>query len=307
MDASSTKQYVTSRNFQAINGHRDADSTACPGQYLYNRIPRIRELAAATQQGWGGRQLESSLIGSSRPDLVLRRATDGVVFIRQVVPDDGAYRLGKKVATNLTLPDASLILKAGDWDSDGYGDLIVKQDGVLSLYRGLGKAKFAEPTQLGTGFGSVSKLAAVGDFTGDGQPDLMGQPARGSMQIYPGAGAAGLKKSYTAYSPITGRKQIPIGLWDADGAPDSLVRTRTALTLYYGNGPGGFTSQKALSIPVSGYDWLLGVSDVDLTGHSDLIARTSSSGQLWVIPGTASGFQTPVAISGTTTEYDLAG
>ncbi|MEZ0579212.1 FG-GAP-like repeat-containing protein [Nocardioides sp. MH1] len=308
VDASSTKQYVTSRYFQAINGHRDADATACPGQYLYNRIPRIREIAAATQQGWGGRQLESSLVGNARPDLVLRRTSDGRVFVRQIVPTDTTgYRLGKAVRTNLVLPDANLILKAGDWDSDGYGDLIVKQGGALSLYRGLGKGKFAAPTQLGTGFDRVTKLAAVGDFTGDGQPDLMGQPAGGSMQIYPGNGTDGLKKSYAAYSPIKGRKQIPIGLWDKDGAPDSLVRTRTQLQLFLGNGPGGFTAEKNLAIPVGGYDWLLGVSDVDLTGHSDLVARTSSTDQLWVIPGSAGGFKAPVAIAGDTSDYDLAG
>ena len=33
---------MTSRNFQAINGHRDAGQTACPGRYLYAKIPGIR-------------------------------------------------------------------------------------------------------------------------------------------------------------------------------------------------------------------------------------------------------------------------
>ena len=39
VDASSTRQYVTSRWFQAINGHRDAAATACPGKYLYDKLP----------------------------------------------------------------------------------------------------------------------------------------------------------------------------------------------------------------------------------------------------------------------------
>jgi hypothetical protein len=305
--ASDGRQYVTSRYFKAINGHRDADSTACPGIYLYNRIPRIRELAAAAQQGWTGRELESSLVGSARPDLVLRRATDGKVFLRQVVPTTTGYRLGDKVATNLLLPTADLILKAGDWDLDGRSDLIVKQDDALWLYRNVGRGQFAEPVRLARGFAKVTKLAAVGDFTGDGSPDLMGQPEGGSMRIYPGNGAAGLKTSYTAYSPVQGRKQIGVGRWDGDGAPDSLIRTRSALVLYYGNGPGGFTGQKSMSLSIRGYDWIIGVRDVDMTGHSDVIARTRSTGQLWVIPGGAAGFGTPVAVSGDTQEYDMAG
>lgn len=307
VDASDGKQYVTSDYFKAINGHRDAGSTACPGVHLYNRLARIRELATAAQQGWDGRELESSVIGSARPDLVFRRAVDGKVFIRQIVPTDTGYRLGAKVATGLLLPNVERIIKAGDWDLDGFGDLIVKDGGVLSLHRGLGKGRFAAPTQLATGFGRVTKLAAVGDFTGDGKPDLMGQPDGGSMQVYPGNGSAGLRKGYAAYSRVTGRGQVPIGRWDADGAPDSLIRTRSELVLYYGNGPGGFTRKKSMSLAIGGYDWLIGVDDVDLTGHSDLVARTRSSGQLWVIPGSTSGFRTPVAVTGDTQEYDLVG
>jgi hypothetical protein len=238
---------------------------------------------------------------------VLRRAVDGKVVIRQIVPTDTGYRLGKRVSTGLTLPDADRILKAGDWDLDGYGDLIVRDAGVLRLYRGIGGGKFATPTQLSTGFSGVTKLAAVGDFTGDGRPDLMGQPPRGSMRVYPGAGAAGVRPGYPAYSQVPGRKQVPIGRWDADGAPDSLIRTKSGLMLYYGNGPGGFTRQRSMALPVSGYDWLLGVADVDMTGHSDLIARTRNSGQLWVVPGSVSGFRTPVAVTGDTRGYDMVG
>lgn len=309
VSANDAKQYVSSRNFKAINGHRDAGSTACPGINLYNKIGRIRTLATDAQQGWRGRELESSLIGNARPDLVLRRASDGKVFLRQIVPakDGSGYRLGKKVATNLVLPDAGMILKAGDWNLDGYGDLIAKQGGDLWLYAGQGRGKFAAPTRLATGFGQVAKLAAVGDFTGDGKPDLMGQPKGGSMRIYPGNGASGLKASYAAYSPIKGTKQIPAGRWDGDGAPDTFVRTRSALTLYLGNGPGGLTTKKSMSLAIGSYNWLLGVSDVDLTGHGDLVARTRRTGELWVIPGTTSGFKAPVSIAGSGTEYDLVG
>ena len=105
VNAADGRQYVTSDYFKAINGHRDAGATACPGINLYNRIPRIRELATAAQQGWGGRELESSLVSSARPDLVLRRAVDGKVFVRQVVPTDSGYRLGKRVSTGLLLPE----------------------------------------------------------------------------------------------------------------------------------------------------------------------------------------------------------
>ena len=86
IDAASTKQVVGPDTFQAINGHRDAGSTACPGRYLYAKIPQIRTLAAAAQQGWDGRQLESNLASTSHPDLIVRRASDGQGF---VIPTGG--------------------------------------------------------------------------------------------------------------------------------------------------------------------------------------------------------------------------
>ena len=72
VDASSTKQQVGSKYFEAINGHRDAASTACPGKYLYAQIPDIRRLAAEAQRGWAGRELESNLASTPHPDLVVR-------------------------------------------------------------------------------------------------------------------------------------------------------------------------------------------------------------------------------------------
>ena len=74
------------RWFQAINGHRDAAATACPGQYLYDKLPAIRKMAAADQRGWSGRQLESNLASTPAPDIVVRRASDGEAF---VVPTGG--------------------------------------------------------------------------------------------------------------------------------------------------------------------------------------------------------------------------
>ena len=90
--ATSTKQYVTKRYFQAINGHRDAAATACPGKYLYAKIPEIRQLAGAAQKGWAGRQLESNLGAGPLPDLIARRSSDGR-GLRDPDPDEDRRHL----------------------------------------------------------------------------------------------------------------------------------------------------------------------------------------------------------------------
>ncbi|GAB6983904.1 FG-GAP-like repeat-containing protein [Nocardioides pyridinolyticus] len=555
VDASSTRQWVGSKYFPAINGHRDAASTACPGRYLYAKIPEIRKLAAAGQKGWSGRNLESNLAGTEHPDLIVRRTSDGKgvilptggltgfgaalpatsgigtadevvvspdltgdgygdllvvspngaatvrpgngdgafgasvktlkrfsgrdlvtavgdlnadghndlvargpggrldVFLGRtqtrfkivklgtgyggytsligagdangdgkadligrdadgalwlrpgdgkggfgaaapvpgswskfssitgigdfdkdgdsdlfgrvaaskygyVIPSngDGTYgrplgpvlrtkklgglvgaaqvasdgtpdlvgrngtsivtlpnagttELNRPIVTNLALGNADLVLNAGDWDRDGHGDVIVriKKTGSLMVRLGDGTGQFGSSIKLPGDFSKVSLLAAVGDMTGDGYPDLMGQPAGSAIRIYPGAGADGLRASYVAHSPIDAGKQVAVGRWNADGAPDSLFRKGNKLTLYPGNGPGGLTGAKALSLNLKPYDWVIGVSDVLLTGHADLIVRQKATGDLYLVQGTETGFSARRYLGSGMGAYDLAG
>jgi N-acetylmuramoyl-L-alanine amidase-like protein/VCBS repeat protein len=308
INAASTRQWVTSRNFKAINGHRDAGSTACPGRYLYAKIPQIRELATQLQKGWSGRQLESDLAGSNHPDLLVRRASDGMGFVLPIRPTATSYKLGRPIATGVNLKRISVFFNAGDWDRDGHSDMIFRNstNGALYLKRGLGTGKFARAQRVGSGFAGVRLLAPVGDMTGDGWPDLMGQPNGGAMRIYPGKGTAGLKPSYVAHAAISAYRQIPIGLWNPDGAPDSLFRAGARLSLYKGNGPGGLMKGRQMAIDLGAYDWTVGVSDVALTGHADVIVRKKGTGRVYLLQGSTKGFAKPVLIGTGMGIYDKA-
>ncbi len=306
--ASSTEQWVTSKNFKAINGHRDAASTACPGKYLYAKIPAIRELAAQLQKGWSGRQLESNLASTDQPDLLVRRASDGMAFVLPIKQTETSYKVGRPIATGVDLSGISIILNAGDWDRDGNSDIIIRNpgNGALYLKRGMGNGKFAQFEKLASGFKGVRLLAAVGDMTGDGWPDLMGQPPGGDMRIYPGKGVDGLKLSYVAHGSISAARQIPIGLWSPDGAPDTLFRAGGKLALFRGNGPGGLMNGRQMQIDMSQFDWTVGVSDVGLTGHADVIVRKRGTGQLFLLPGSTKGFGKPLLLGTGMEIYDKA-
>src|SRR5690606_27655249 len=103
--------------------------------------------------------------------------------------------------------------------------------------------------------------AAVGDVTGDGHPDLMGQPRGGAMRVYPGTGG-GLGGSIVARSAVTGSAQLGIGRWDSDGAPDVFIRSGDTLQWYQGNGPGGLTgSARKVAVSLKGYDLVLSPGD----------------------------------------------
>ena len=144
-------------------------------------------------------------------------------------------------------------------------------------------------------------------MTGDGWPDLMGQPVGGDMRIYPGRGADGIGPSYVAYGKVRASKQIPVGLWDGDGAPDTLFRKNGEMSVFKGNGPGGLTGWSKLSLNSKAFDWVIGVSDVRMEGHSDLVFRERSTKDLYLVEATASGFGTPTLLRRRLGVFDMAG
>ena len=228
-----------------------------------------------------------NVVDGGPADLVGRKG-DALV----VLAHSGTWNTSAPMRVNLGFGNADTLLNVGDWDRDGDGDLIVRaRSGRLNLRLSNGHGTFGSRRVIGTGFDRVGLLSAVGDMTGDGYPDLMGQPFGGAMRIYPGRGAAGLGASYVAYGAISAERQYGVGLWDGDGSPDSMLRVADQLVLYPGNGPGGLTGPEPLGVDVSSYDWVLGVGDIKGSGHADLIVRSKRTGYLWLLPGKASGFR----------------
>ncbi len=130
------------------------------------------------------------ILGDGMPDVVARKGDDLIA-----IPHNGNIDTARPIATGLNLTSVNSVLNAGDWDRDGFGDIITRKasSGLLQLRRGNGKGGFEKPVKIASDFSKVKLLAAVGDMTGDGWPDLMGQPSGGSMRIYPGKGVNGLQ------------------------------------------------------------------------------------------------------------------
>jgi hypothetical protein len=242
--------------------------------------------------------------GDPAPDLVARRGDDLVTIAHH-----GTFNLGRPIPTGVNLAGANAILNVGDWDRDGAGDIVYrrKADGALVLRRGDGRGGFAAGVKVADGFGPVRLLAAVGDMTGDGYPDLMGQPRGGSLRLYPGNGLAGLKPSYVAHSPITAAKQIGIGRWDDDGAPDTFFRRDNRLHVYFGNGPGGLMGSRTVGPDLTPYSSVVGISDERLSGRGDLIARARGTGDLYLLDATSNGFLPRRYLGDGLAGFDLVG
>jgi len=113
----------------------------------------------------------------------------------------------------------------------------------------------------------------VGDFNGDGIPDLavinaVANQSNG-ISVFLGAGNGGFT---WAVSPAVGTdpSSMVVGDFNGDGIPDLAVVNSTSqtVTVLLGNGDGTF---KAAASPVTGYDfWSIEVGDFNGDGIPDL-------------------------------------
>jgi hypothetical protein len=306
--ASSRRQWITKRYLPAINGHRDVGQTACPGRYLYAQIPTIRARAARYQRSFAPRVRTTRVAGNSRPVIVARDRRTKQLWLVSTRSNGTAGRIRN---TGTSVPHANLVLNAGDWDGDGRGDVITRSstNGRLSLYRGTARGHLRAPVLMSrTSFGRDRLLAAVGDMTGDGRPDLMGQPVGGGMRIFPGNGVTGFRVGYVAHSAISAISQLGVGFWNRDGSPDSVLRRSDGtLVLYPGNGPGGLTGGTRIGSAGRNYDWVVAVGDITGDHRPDLVARAAVTHRMWLLPGSPDGFVSRRSFRTGMGRFDLGG
>lgn len=140
----------------------------------------------------------------------------------------------------------SALLAPGDWNGDGFWDLIARRrsDGALMLYPGNGRGGFrAGGTRIGNGWNVMTGFAASGDWDSNGTVDFIARRRDGVLFLYQGNGAGGfagaprvIGRGWQIFTGLTGP-----GDWDGDGDSDLLARrTDGSLWLYEGAGTGGF-------------------------------------------------------------------
>jgi hypothetical protein len=121
-------------------------------------------------------------------DLVGRNANGRLVLFA----NRGGTNIDGVVEAGVQFRNTNLVLNVGDWNGDGHGDVITRgaSTGDLLLRAGDGRGGFAAPVVAGRGWGQVALVAAVGDLTGDGFPDVLARAASsGRLWLLPGKGS----------------------------------------------------------------------------------------------------------------------
>ena len=186
-------------------------------------------------------------------------------------------------------------IAAGDFNGDGKLDLAVvdETNNTVTILLGDGNGRFHSSGAPIPYSGSGEASIAVGDFSGDGNQDIV--VVNDEVTVLLGNGAGGFTSAPGAPLTLSGYPtSVVTGDFNGDGRSDIAIANLSGyVTVYLSTGEGGFQAAPG-SPPITGLR-PRAIATADLTGNGklDLVTANSGSDNVTVLLGNGSGGFTP--------------
>jgi hypothetical protein len=190
-----------------------------------------------------------------------------------VLPGKGDGTFSQPLTADLTQPVTVSPSSAADFNRDGHLDLLVSG---TTLLPGKGDGRFGTPISVNSD--SNIRSFVVGDFNGDGYPDLVdvgnGFVESQPLQVLLGNGDGTFQPARRSWN-LTGIPDRSIaGDFNRDGKLDlALTVNPNGVAVLLGNGDGSFAAP--VIYPTDDLPGGLTVADLNKDGNLDLIASAS--------------------------------
>lgn len=178
---------------------------------------------------------------------------------------------------------------AGDFNGDGILDLAIANygDATLTILLGNGNGTFTQaansPVMV---YGSISSIS-VGDFNGDGKPDLaLANVSNANVIILLGNGNGTFSQGPNSPVPVgLHPNSVAVGDFNGDGIADLAVANSggDTVTILLGNGSGAFSQASNSPVAVGSMPNSIATGDFNGDGNPDLAVANANDGTVTVM------------------------
>lgn len=216
-----------------------------------------------------------------------------------------SHASGYNAYTNYTVASSPYSVAVGDFNNDGYPDLVTANynNGSVSVLLGKGDGTFGTPQTFTCGSYPIS--VAVGDFNQDGKLDVVvgnnnNNKAGGNVAIMFGNGD-GTLQAPVDYSVQGSPFYVAVADLNGDGLPDFVLAAHGAAVQVYLNAGGG-TFGTAATYNAGSNPQSVAIADFNKDGIPDLAVPNSQSSNISILLGSGDGKFDPAVNYATGTE-----
>jgi hypothetical protein len=204
---------------------------------------------------------------------------------------------GLSAVFSLDIPDTLAPIAVGDFNGDGIADMVqtTPVDGEhsaphsLTILLGRVDGTF-EPVVSRNLIGGEPRALVVGDFNGDGKPDVIVGDGDGSLLEFLGDGKGNLfsaGKIATVGSVVS----IAVGHFTHDDKLDLAISDfeSNSIVIFLGAGDGSFRQTWSFSLPQRGKEFNVASADFNRDGIADLVITSEDDGNYEVMLGDGNG------------------
>jgi hypothetical protein len=184
------------------------------------------------------------------------------------------------------LPQGAFAIASGDFNNDGFADVVVIDDNGFTVSLGKGDGTFQKPVFYKN---ALSYSLAVGDFNGDGNLDIVvANLSPSTVQVYLGRGD-GTFRAPISSNTTEGSYFVAVGDFNNDKKADLAIIDPPYISVLLGNGNGTFQAPSD-NDSFSGAQWLA-VGDFNNDHNLDVIVSGTfgSSYNIGVLLGNGNG------------------
>ena len=207
-----------------------------------------------------------------------------------VLLGNGAGGFTAAAGSPLTVGTGPVVMTA-DFDGDGNLDLAASTGQGNTVYVLLGNGAGGFTGASGSPFtvGNNPFSIAVGDFNGDGVPDIATANQSGdTVSVLLGNGAGGFNAAPSSpFAVGSAPRQVVVGDFNGDSKADIITASQSGnnLTVLLGDGTGGFTASAGNAFATGTSPHAAAVADFNGDGRLDIVTANQSGNNLSVLLG----------------------